>query len=263
MKARLLTPIALIVFLFASCRQSDEMDSPVYRPEAEIMNMERPEGSYDYPVYPGTEAWAELSTGEEMLEACQIPENVLKAMSTQAVIQALWEHPLLTDVFHRDQYRRDFDSMFSSNHAYRELCAREDAGISLLERMKAVNPLYSVPEARFKFELLEMLAAQDVFLSLLTVEDKVLLVKIALEKDDVRQKNAAFANKPERAVTWLLTGQTMLNAGYRPFVAKVNGNEALKLFFTSDLYVYSNEVYGNIPQIITEYAIEFMRTSKI
>jgi hypothetical protein len=258
MKAKSAITVALTISLFASCEKRDGTDSSIYEPEAEIMNMERPEDSYDYPVYPGTEAWVELSTGEEMLKACQVPEDVLKTMSTQAVIQALWEHPLLTDVFHRYQYRRDFESMFSQNNAYRELCTRTDAGISLLERIKAVNPLYAVPLSRFKFELLEMLAAQDIFLSQLDSMSKVSLVKTVLEKDDCRQKNADFANKPERAVTWLLAGKAMLNAGYRPFVSEVNGNEALALFFTSNSYVYLDNVYGNIPQIITKHANRFI-----
>jgi hypothetical protein len=259
------TVSVLIISLFASCEKRDGTDSDIYenliRTKIEIMNMERPKDSYNYPVYPGMEEWAKLSTGEELTEACQIPENVLKTMSTQAVIQALWEHPLLVEIFHRHQYQLDFESAFPQNNAYRELCTRNDVGISLLERMKAVNPLISV--SGFEFELLEMLAVQDVFLSQLDVNGKVTLIETALEKDGLRQKNAGFADRPERAVTWLLLGKTILNAGYGPFVTEVNGHEALLLFLTSDSYVYLEQVYGNIPQIITEYAVEFIQTCKI
>jgi hypothetical protein len=268
MKTKLVIIIVLIVFFFASCEQKNAMESsfpyePLIRTKVEIMNMERPKDSYNYPVYPGMKAWAELATGEEQVKACQVPEDVLKTMSTQAVIQALWEYPLLVNVFHRYQYRHDFESLCSTNNAFRELCTRKDAGISLLERMTAVNPLISVPESGCEFELLEMLTCQDVFLFQLDAESKTALVEIALEKDGLRQQNAGFADRPERAITWLLLGKTMLNAGYSPFVAEVNGNEDLKSFFTGDMYVYLEPVYDNIPQIITEHAIGFIQTSKI
>jgi len=54
--------------------------------------MERPSDSYNYPVYPGMKEWGNFKTNKEMLEACQVPAKTLKKMSTQAVIQALWEH---------------------------------------------------------------------------------------------------------------------------------------------------------------------------
>ncbi|MDR2774303.1 MAG: hypothetical protein LBC19_06100 [Tannerella sp.] len=52
-----------MVSLFASCEKRGE--NPI-RDEVGIMNMERPEDSYNYHVYPGTEEWAKLSTGDEM-----------------------------------------------------------------------------------------------------------------------------------------------------------------------------------------------------
>jgi hypothetical protein len=259
MKTRDITTVALIASLFAaSCEESYQPVPLTYEIGAEIMNMERPEDAYNYPVYPGTDAWAELHTGEEMLKACQVPEKVLKNMSTQGVIQALWEYPLLIDAFHRHQYQLDFKSMFSQNNAYKALCKRKDAGTSLLERIMAVNPLYAEPQSRFKFELLEMLAAQDIFLSQLDRKSKVLLVKTVLEKDNCRQ-NANFDDRmEERVITWLLAGKVMLNANYAPFVSEVNGNEALALFFTSDSYTYMDFVYGNIPQIIAKHANRFI-----
>ena len=41
---------------------------------------------YNFPVKPGTEAWNKLETETERLSALQIPENILKSMSTQDLI---------------------------------------------------------------------------------------------------------------------------------------------------------------------------------
>lgn len=40
---------------------------------------------YDFPVKPGSEVWQQLQTGKEMVEACQIPETVLKNLTTEAL----------------------------------------------------------------------------------------------------------------------------------------------------------------------------------
>lgn len=40
---------------------------------------------YDFPVKPGSEAWQQLQTGKEMMEVCQIPETVLKSLTTEAL----------------------------------------------------------------------------------------------------------------------------------------------------------------------------------
>jgi hypothetical protein len=76
---------------------------PKYKALLECMNMPRPADSYNYPVWLGMEEWAQFKTGQEMTDACQVPEDILKTMSTQAVIQVIWEYPFLTGLLHRFQ----------------------------------------------------------------------------------------------------------------------------------------------------------------
>lgn len=42
--------------------------------------------SYQYPVVPGMEEWAKLGSLQEMAEACQIPEEILSKMTTEALV---------------------------------------------------------------------------------------------------------------------------------------------------------------------------------
>ncbi|MDR3226687.1 MAG: hypothetical protein LBT56_03340, partial [Prevotellaceae bacterium] len=136
----------IIGFSLISCEKNDITTESEFKYEhlitakLECMNMPRPSDSYNYPVYPGMPEWAEFETVEEMVEACQIPENTLKKMSTQAVIQAIWEYPFAFDVLQRYQYQFDF-RMFLENNAYNELTKRTDAGMALLERLTCINPL--------------------------------------------------------------------------------------------------------------------------
>lgn len=59
----------------------------------DCMNMPRPEGSFDYYLYPGMKEWSLFKYTSHMFTTSQIPESLLKDMSTQAVIQAIWEYP--------------------------------------------------------------------------------------------------------------------------------------------------------------------------
>ena len=43
--------------------------------------------AYEYPVVPGMEEWKKLKSLPEMAEACQIPEDILDSMTTEALMQ--------------------------------------------------------------------------------------------------------------------------------------------------------------------------------
>jgi hypothetical protein len=244
-----------------SCGDVPETDSTKYlesiKDKLTSMNFERPKDSYNYPIYPGTKKWLELSP-EEMIEVCQIPGNVLETMSTQAIIQSIWEYPLLHEVFNRAQYQMDFKALFSENNSYNELCKRPDAGIALLHRLDVVNP--AVYETRFEFGILELLMAQDVFLSQLNMNYKIVVVENILESSSLQEQNVDFTNNNEKAIAWLLLGRVMMNADYTPFVTAINEDDELFNYLTLNSYVYVKEIYGNIPQTIIEHAMRFTQT---
>ncbi|GHV08095.1 hypothetical protein FACS1894160_1800 [Bacteroidia bacterium] len=221
----------------------------------ECMNMPRPADSYNYPVYPGMEEWAQFKTVREMVNACQVPEDILKTMSTQAVIQAIWEYPFLFDILHRFEYQSDFEGTFLQNNAYNELIKRTDAGTALLERLLALDPANS--DVRYEPKALEILTSQAVFLSQLDDDAKKKLIEVTLKNDELRQKNVELTNL-FRATAWLLIGKTLVSTNYTPFIEYMNKDEQLRLFLESQSYVYLEGVYGAIPQIIVEYAKQYL-----
>lgn len=96
--------------------------------------MPRPEDSFDYPVYPGMEEWASYPTLNLQMAVCQIPSSILDSMSTQAVVQAIWEHPLFTDIAKDEgNYKSGFENIIAKANAYKELLMREDGARCLLE----------------------------------------------------------------------------------------------------------------------------------
>lgn len=57
---------------------------------------------YAYPILPGSREWAEMDSMEERHAACQIPEEMLENMSTEALVDSIFEHPFLTNVMNEN-----------------------------------------------------------------------------------------------------------------------------------------------------------------
>ena len=53
---------------------------------------------YEYPVRPGMDAWAQYQSLEEQIEACQVPEELLSAMTTEALVETVADYPLLVNI---------------------------------------------------------------------------------------------------------------------------------------------------------------------
>ena len=51
------------------------------------------QSSWKYPIVPGTSKWATLKSEEEIIAVQQIPESILKKMTTDEVFQAWLDLP--------------------------------------------------------------------------------------------------------------------------------------------------------------------------
>ena len=82
---------------------------------------------YVYPVVPGTDAWAELPDNLAMMTACQIPEDLLHAMTTDALMQTVLDCPLFSDILAYDSFEEGFSVFSSWFNGVQELLSRPDA----------------------------------------------------------------------------------------------------------------------------------------
>ena len=101
---------------------------------------------YQYPVQPGTEEWAAFESRVEMAEACQIPQDVLERLSTDALLQTVLDYPLLPEMlmFYRTPEECAAEVGFwhiaDSFNGLQELMGRRDA-LSCLEQYGTFNNL--------------------------------------------------------------------------------------------------------------------------
>jgi hypothetical protein len=267
--------IILIVaccLLFA-CNRDDDGFKPLTDSEylaliqdkLNVMNMPRPAGSCTYPVYPGTEVWASLGI-HERYELIEVPYDRLKNMSTQAVLQAIWEYPLLFEVVFSCSgcgYQAEFDYLSRENNAYKELLQREDVGECLLERLLCINPIV-LPRSFHSWILpqaLEVLISQSVFLSQLSSENKKQIIETTLKNDSLRQEHDINITSTHFPASWLLMARILVSANYSPFMDEVEQNEGLRVFIENrrrNSIIFLE--YGNdISQLIIDHAQNFIK----
>lgn len=206
-------------------------NSDYFKNLMETMNMPRPADSYNYPVYPTTTEWESMKNINEKLAALVIPDKKLSSMSTQAILQALWEYPFTSDIIHRMRYQKDFEGTYNIA-AFHELEKREDAAACMLERYKlmcATCGSISSPSA------FEVMFSQPVFLKRLSLNQKKELVGLAMMKDDERNLSSINSNSG-RATCMLLIGRAMGEASYQPFLDEIGKSNTLKTFLeTSEI----------------------------
>lgn len=86
-----------------------------------------PPAAYVYPVLPGTDAWNALSSHADMLAVCQIPEDILKSLSTRDLLIAVLDYPLMVDMHSYSNMEQGFLSVKNQFNGLQELVSRPDA----------------------------------------------------------------------------------------------------------------------------------------
>ncbi|MBP3519669.1 MAG: hypothetical protein J6K31_15035 [Parabacteroides sp.] len=219
---------------------NDEEYFPYVAEALEAMNMPRPKGSYNYPFLPGMDTWKELKSGEEMKRVCLIPKKILKKQSTQAVIQAMWEHPdfpMLIGFSSNSSIQQSLDRVLPDWDIYIELTKRPDAASCLVERYYRMNLTKSF--YGFYNNSLQLLLSQTVFLDQLPVKEKVLLAKeMAARIEVINQVEGVEAGKDSYCVesSYFCLVRIMTNCGYAPMLAWMKVDEKA-LNFESEGYM--------------------------
>lgn len=114
----LIFPAVLLFFLSITARSAET-----------IQNHHTP---YVFPVTPGSSEWKSLSSREEMLDACQIPEDRLASMTTEALLETVLHYPLILDFMAFNSYKSAYKVMSDNFNGFRELFSREDAHTVIL-----------------------------------------------------------------------------------------------------------------------------------
>src|SRR5690625_4039877 len=76
--------------------------------------------SYEYPIKPGTPEWKELNYREHM-ESLQVPEEILRNLTTEALIETVLGYPFIVNTFLFNTYGEGFNAILSDFNGLQEL----------------------------------------------------------------------------------------------------------------------------------------------
>lgn len=81
---------------------------------------------YKYPVLPGTQEWVDLGNVFRRRDACQIPEDVLHKMTTDALFQTILDYPFLNDMYAFDSLQIGYETVKRRFNGLQEFESRPD-----------------------------------------------------------------------------------------------------------------------------------------
>ncbi|MDV2989557.1 MAG: hypothetical protein P3T54_05355 [Dehalogenimonas sp.] len=156
-------------------------------------------GAYEFSVKPGTEEWKRFLNFDEMLEACQVPEEILKNMSTTALVETVLNYPLLRVYMAHDDFQQGFEILTSNFNGLQELFNRYNAGTEVFQIYLAMDPSSinkewtDVQKGSYALSFLdiEMLLFQEPILTSLTA------IELQMLEIEAGNKNRLMQNNPE------------------------------------------------------------------
>ncbi|MCL1937726.1 MAG: hypothetical protein FWF52_04940 [Candidatus Azobacteroides sp.] len=175
---------------------------------------------WDYPVKPGTEEWKSFNTHEEMLNACQIPENILQNMNTADLLEICLDYPLKGDIYAYSNLKNGIESISLQFNGFAELLLRKDNFQNLLLKLeKSIlnlnNDLASNKDMAEKgkitlnFAIIESFLSFDAILSNSDYNQKKQLSEVAKEILNYKlQNDDKFGLLSVTSITFLL-GKTL------------------------------------------------------
>ena len=148
---------------------------------------------YDYPVKPGSEQWAAFTSGQQMVDACQIPSDILSKLSTKALAETCLNYPLYFEYTAYNSERDGINKVISGFNGLQELAKRPDGASALLglyEKVSVVpNSLLkksSEDQDLLRVGYLELLLSNNLFFEGLTNKDLVKLKQAVINKYETK-----------------------------------------------------------------------------
>ena len=143
---------------------------------------------YAFKITQKSPEWAKISTGAEMVSVCQIPDSIIKSLTTSALAQTCLNYPLFFQHTALNDERKAIKEMINEFNGLRELSLREDGLKELIKLYKGIPVIKekylqsNSDDVPYKTIYLELILSSDIFM------DKA-------SENDLNEIKEAFLNK--------------------------------------------------------------------
>lgn len=94
---------------------------------------------YSFPVLPGSSEWESFTTKQEKLSVCQIPDDKLVNMTTDALLETVMNYPFIHDYMAFNSYEDACRRMSEDFNGFSELFSREDITSAILSKYSSAH----------------------------------------------------------------------------------------------------------------------------
>jgi len=227
--------IILIVILFIS----------IISVHAQTLNI-----PYNFPIKPGTEEWKQFKSGDEMVQACKLPDSILTSLSTEALVKTCLNYPLLNEVLYANNLQTGIEAVIKNFNGLSELLKRKDAGQELFKIYKDKNVKdlnensNEVQKDLFTFEFtyLELLLSQPQILNNLSSNERIELAEEAIRKYDNKKEKKEIFGDFGLTTTVFLIGKILNAENKLTEVLKTVSQKEIDLFLATAMYSNSSTI---------------------
>lgn len=177
------------VFFICSCDKNERCDVDYYGEYTVASDV------YTYPDFQDPEIWKNFYTQEERFEACMLPKDILKTISTKGLVASCMYHPqaYLYYTFYNGPLQ-GLEVLYENYNGLRELLKREDVIDELFRFYAAMDPAligdnYSRIFSKFHLSYMELFLSLDVVESLYSECDLNNLFDIAMNHYQVKAES--------------------------------------------------------------------------
>ena len=212
--------------------------------------------TWDYPVKPGTPEWTTFETHDQMLEAIQIPESILRALTTKELVEICLNYPLYGDIFAYNSLQDGFRSNVSKNfNGIQELFRRKDNAQCLLNVLKNYDLLtlesrehastdLKIGESIWKHSFLEVLMSQESVLTNANAEQQREIAVLSARNMLIKERREQVYGYQSLESSAYLLGTT-LKTGNSKATLSPNLERFLKDGTTCDVTLMIEELVNN------------------
>lgn len=168
---------------------------------------------WDYPVKPGMEEWRQFKSTDDMYQACQIPDNVLKRLNTEDLADICLNFPAPPQFLFFNTPQEGFESYYYNFNGIRELFNRLGAGHYLIKRYAEMSlsnfnplwPLYRQGKFISHYKFIEAILAQSQVINSLNIQERKFLLKETIQKmDEKLAKKDLFSGNSIEINLWVM-----------------------------------------------------------
>lgn len=116
--------------------------------------------TFKYKITQQDDEWKALKTHDEMVKASRIPSEILKKMTTEEVVDAIVEFPLLFDVLLHNSDEEGVEALLNISDAFKELTTRKDSKEALQNKLSYFSER-NIPEESLYIKILKMLLTEE------------------------------------------------------------------------------------------------------